>query len=198
MKNESRMRINRLFTPPTAASALIGALFATGVLAQLTNPGARRAAPPTTAAGAAANIGTQALLPDLTAARSGPATIVESYSETDPCTTHSHTHVLRLQLGGRFLPTYPTAMAKLYRDGQELTTWTVATTGLAAPVNLGSFSWTRDHPCPGGGASVTVGPSQPNNHRLVIDPNGAVQEASEQNNVLEFFVPPDAAWAKAQ
>jgi hypothetical protein len=189
---------NRLLTS-LAATALIGALFAIDVTAQLGNSGVRRAALPTTPTPTTANMGTQALLPDLTAARYGPGVIAETYTPSDPCTPHSHVNVLRLRLGGRFLPTYPTTTAKLYRDGVELATWTVATTGVTPPVTLGSFSWTRDHPCPGSGtANANVGPAVTNNHRLVIDPNNAVQEVSKQNNVLEFYVPPDAVWAKEQ
>lgn len=100
-----------------AVTALFGALSASLVLAQLTSPSTRRggtASPPPNTA----NIGTQALLPDLVATRSGPAVIYESYTADNPCTAHNHTHVLSLQLGGRFQSTHPAAAVVLARGSQ--------------------------------------------------------------------------------
>lgn len=132
------------------------------------------------------------LLPDLVAVPITPQVFVESYTDESPCTTHTHSRTARLQLGGRFTASLPARVAALYRNGQMIDSWSPMAG--SPPIDLGTFSWTFTHECSGGGVSNASTPA--NNHRLVVDPDNRLIEASEENNVIEFYVPSSATWSK--
>lgn len=152
-----------------------------------------------TAAGPAVN--TANLNRDLVAVYA-PATWAEhnSYNDENPCVFH--TDVIRVgtvklgRLGSTPLPSG--TKATLFREGQVFATWNVVTqTGPTnQPIVLGSFTWTRPHPCPvPGEASVTPAPPS-YAYRLVVDPNNQVGEGSERNNSVEFRIIQIATFTK--
>jgi hypothetical protein len=134
-----------------------------------------------------AQVSTQAMLPDFVAIFRPPATIVEQYSEDRPCTAHTHTRTAYIQVGRRN-GTFPNPTAMLYRDGQLIESWIVTVPPGTTPVDIGSFTWTMNHECPGGTTSVSQAPAP--NYRLVVDPGNNVTEHSESNNVVLFHIDP--------
>jgi hypothetical protein len=140
-----------------------------------------------------ARVTTQAFLPDFSAKATGTI-IAENFTQTNPCTAHSHDYALTLQLWRRS-GSFPNPTAVLYRDGAQVETWTISTpTTGDTTVNIGQFRWTADHPCPNGTASI--GPNHPPNYRLVVDPANKVGEQSEHNNTLTFYMDPSRQFIK--
>lgn len=139
---------------------------------------------------AAAN--TTAMLPDFYPLPGGGTTTFEQWTPDHPCTPHSHTYVKFMQAGRRN-GVFPSPTVALYRNGQKIDEWTVNVPAGPTPVNVLKFTWTVDHPCPDGNATVTQ--YQPN-YRLVIDPGNRVNEHSETNNALDFYVNPIATYVK--
>jgi hypothetical protein len=141
-------------------------------------------------------VSTTALLPDLVAVTAkSPTGIVEQFTQTNPCTTHSHTWTVYVRIKGRFGSTVPSPTGILYRNGQPIETWSLSVPAGNHEVTLGSFTWTKDHPCPGGGTSISQPPA--NNYRLVVDPSGKLGEMSEGNNVVEFHIDPAVPFVRA-
>lgn len=140
---------------------------------------------------------THVLQPDLVAVREAvPAAIAEAWSATNPCTQHSHTYRIYLRVKGRFGASTPAPTAILYRDGQPVETWALSIPSGSQEVTLGSFTWTKDHPCPSGSGATFSTPPQPN-YRLVVDPQGKLTEMSETNNVVEFHLNPGVPFVRA-
>jgi hypothetical protein len=139
------------------------------------------------------------LQPDLVAVQEViPGTIMEMYSTDDPCTPHSHTRTAYVRIKGRFGTAAPTQTAILYRDGQEIQSWTLTVPWGNQQITLGYFTWSFDHPCPSGGTSVsTTPPAPPHNYKLVVDPGGKLTETSENNNVVTFYVTPNLPFVRA-
>jgi hypothetical protein len=142
------------------------------------------------------SIGTNFLQPDLVAVHERGPAIVEAWTTTNPCTPHSHTYTAHVRVKGRFGATTPTPTAMLYRDGQPFQTWALTIPSGNHEIALGSFSWTKDHPCPGG--VTVVGPqTPPPNYRLVVDPGGKLAEMSETNNTVTFYLDPGIPFVRA-
>jgi hypothetical protein len=175
-----------------AAAALGWALSAGIVVAQPRRSTSNPAVP------SAPQVGTVALQPDLIADVDPPPAFIESYSTTQPCTPHSHTWTRRVLLRGRWLASLPAPAATLFnQQGQTVASW--GSVAGSSPINLGSFTWTADHPCPSGNGGLSTPPTPPaNNYRLVVDPGSKLTETNEQNNTVEFYVPLSAAWTPRQ
>jgi hypothetical protein len=141
-------------------------------------------------------IATAAIVPDIVAIYQPPGGFVEAYGPDKPCTTHSHTYTATVKIGRRH-GTFPSPSATLYKDGQAIETWTVNVPPGPSPVTLGTFTWSKDHPCPGGGTSMSYTPTPAPNYRLVVDPGNKVTEASEGNNVVQFHIDPAVQFVKA-
>lgn len=136
------------------------------------------------------------LLPDLVAAVDRvPTAIAEQWSATNPCTQHSHTWNAYLRIKGRFSASTPAPTAILYRDDQPIQTWTLTIPSGNQPVTLGSFTWTKDHPCSAPGVTFSQPPTP--NYRLVVDPSGKLAEMTENNNVVVFHIDPAVQFVKA-
>jgi hypothetical protein len=179
--------MNRLQSSAGAIGLAAMALAATTNAALAQSTAKRRPAP------ASMTAAPVALVSDLVAAYTPPSGFVESYSESHPCTPHSHTHTTVVRVKRRQIGTLPAPQATLYKDNQPIYTWTLPGTPGTGDVVLGTLAVTKPHPCPGGGTTVTVGPPPPPpNYRLVVDPGNLWQEASETNNVVVFYVDPAA------
>ena len=138
------------------------------------------------------------VLPDLVAFEEVvPATIVEQWTTTHPCTTHSHTRTAYIRIKGRFGVPTPAPTAILYRDNQPIETWTLTVPSGTQQITLGYFTWTSDHPCPSGGNSISSVPPVVNNYRLVVDPSGQLTELSEANNSVAFYIGPTVPFIRA-
>jgi len=161
-----------------ALSLAVTALAATATVA-IAQPTAKRR--PVPASLAATPV---ALQSDLVAVRVPPAAIIESWSEANPCTPHSHTHVSTLKVKRRQIGSPPATSAILYRNGQPVHSWALPTTSGTGEITLGTFTWTKPHPC----GTTSYGP--PPNYRLVVDPANLWQEASETNNAVDFYIDP--------
>jgi hypothetical protein len=157
-------------------------------LAQLVPDRTREAARPP--------ITTAAIMPDIVAIYQPPGGFVEAYGPEHPCTIHSHTYTATIRIGRRH-GTFPAPSATLYRDGQAIQTWTVNVAPGPSPVTLGTFTWSKEHPCPGGGTSMSYSPTPTPNYRLVVDPGNKVTEHSETNNVVQFHIDPAVPFVKA-
>ena len=138
---------------------------------------------------------TQAILPDYAARTMGPGAIVESYTEDNPCTPHTHERVFYISAWRR-MGSFPNPTAVLYRDGVQVESWTIGGTGTNTTVNLGKFTWTMYHECPTPGQISQGPPPPPPNYRLVVDPAGLVTEQSEQNNSISFYMDPSRTFTK--
>jgi len=136
------------------------------------------------------------VLPDIRPIVEFAPTIIESWSPEHPCTPHSHTHTATVKAKRLHSASFPAPAAMLYRDGQVIASWSLASSGGTEElVTLGSFTWTKDHPCPDGNTTVTF---YNKNYRFVVDPDNRQAEASESNNVFEFYIDPAVPFVKAQ
>jgi hypothetical protein len=137
------------------------------------------------------------LLPDLVGEAHGPGTIMEAYSDENPCVPHTHDRFKSLRV------TNPTArpatgsiQVRLLKDGATVVgQWTIPAPGPgASSARLGLFHWVIQHDCPSGGYSMSSTPPPPSpNYRLEVDTANAVQERDE-NNVLGFYMDPAVAF----
>lgn len=140
-----------------------------------------------------ARVTTQAFLPDFSAKSVGTI-IAENFTAENPCTPHSHELRLTIQVWRRS-GSFPNPTAVLYRDGAQIESWTISTPATGdTTVNIGEFRWTAPHPCPGSG--TVIGPNHPPNYRLVVDPANRVNEQSEDNNTLVFYMDPSRQFVK--
>jgi hypothetical protein len=137
------------------------------------------------------------LLPDLVGEALGPGTIMEAYSDENPCVPHTHDRFKSLRVTNPTTrPASGSIQVRLLKDGAAVVgQWAIPAPGPgASSARLGLFHWVIQHDCPSGGNSMSQTPPPPSpNYRLEVDTTNAVMERDE-NNVLGFYVDPAVAF----